>query len=240
MTLPTEDRYTQTRSELIDMLAYALGGRAAEELVFHEPTTGASNDIEKASAIARTMVTQYGMSARLGAIKFGTSNNEPFLGRDMGHTRDYSEDVAHIIDDEVRALIESAHDEAWDILVEHRDALDDLVLGLMEKETLNKEEVARILAPVKKRNPHNVYLVGGKRQVGKRKPPVLTPAEIELLGKDAPSGTRNGSRAKTETGKANGSSRNGSTGAKAASTRRTSAADGPKRRTTTRRTSRDS
>ena len=92
LVLPLEDRYTQTRSEILDQLVYALGGRAAEELVFHEPTTGASNDIEKATALARAMVTEYGMSAKLGAVKYGTGDAEPFLGRDYGHQRDYSED----------------------------------------------------------------------------------------------------------------------------------------------------
>lgn len=89
LVLPTEDKYTQTRAEMIDTLAYALGGRAAEELVFHEPTTGAGNDIEKATQLARAMITQYGMSSKLGAIKYGTSGDEPFLGRNMGHERDY-------------------------------------------------------------------------------------------------------------------------------------------------------
>ena len=91
LVLPTEDKYTQTRAEMIDTLAYALGGRAAEELVFHEPTTGAGNDIEKATPLARAMVTQYGMSSKLGAVKYGTSGDEPFLGRTMGHERDYSD-----------------------------------------------------------------------------------------------------------------------------------------------------
>src|SRR5215211_498241 len=102
LVLPTEDKYTQTRAEMIDTLAYALGGRAAEELVFHEPTTGAGNDIEKATAIARAMITQYGMSAKLGAVKYGTSGDEPFLGRSYGHERDYSDAVAAEIDTEVR------------------------------------------------------------------------------------------------------------------------------------------
>ena len=128
LVLPLEDRYTQTRSEILDQLVYALGGRAAEELVFHEPTTGASNDIEKATALARAMVTEYGMSSKLGAVKYGTSDAEPFLGRDYGHQRDYSEDIAADIDAEVRDLIEGAHDEAWEILVQYRDALDAMVL----------------------------------------------------------------------------------------------------------------
>ena len=114
---PQEDKFLITRSEMMDQLAMLLGGRTAEELVFHEPTTGAANDIEKASSIARGMVTEYGMSERLGARKFGTGDGEPFLGRDMSHTRDYSEEIASTIDEEVRRLIESAHDEAWEILV---------------------------------------------------------------------------------------------------------------------------
>src|SRR5690606_39252788 len=99
---------------------------AAEELVFHEPTTGAANDIEKATNLARSMVTEYGMSERLGARKFGNSNTEPFLGREMAHSREYSEEIAALIDEEVRRLIEAAHDEAWEILVEYRDVLDEL------------------------------------------------------------------------------------------------------------------
>ena len=138
LVLPTEDKYTQTRSEMIDTLAYALGGRAAEELVFHEPTTGAGNDIEKATALARSMITEYGMSAKLGAVKYGVGDGEPFLGRTMGHERDYSEKVAAEIDGEMRALIEIAHDEAWEILVENRDVLDQIVEELFEKETISQ------------------------------------------------------------------------------------------------------
>jgi cell division protease FtsH len=176
LVLPTEDRYTQTRSEMIDQLVYALGGRAAEELVFHEPTTGASNDIEKATKLARAMVTEYGMSAKLGAVKYGTNESEPFLGRDYGHQRDYSEEIAGDIDTETRALIEGAHDEAWEILVEYRDVLDDMVLELIEKETLSKADMARVASRVQKRAPHNTYTFG--RRTPSDKPPVLTPAEI--------------------------------------------------------------
>ena len=124
MVLPDEDKYSTTRNEMLDQLAYMLGGRAAEELVFHDPTTGAANDIEKATATARAMVTQYGMTERLGAIKFGGDNTEPFLGREMSHPRDYSEEVAALVDEEVKKLIETAHNEAWEILVENRDVLD--------------------------------------------------------------------------------------------------------------------
>jgi cell division protease FtsH len=185
LVLPTEDKYTQTRSEMIDTLAYALGGRAAEELVFHEPTTGAGNDIEKATGMARAMVTQYGMSAKLGAVKYGSGDAEPFMGRDM-HTRpDYSEAVAADIDAEIRALIEAAHDEAWEILVEHRAVLDQLVLELMEKETLSKDDMARICAPVTKRPSLAPYNGFGKRTPSTQ-PPVLTPAERAAQNGGAP------------------------------------------------------
>ncbi|GCD22030.1 ATP-dependent metallopeptidase FtsH/Yme1/Tma family protein [Cellulomonas sp. H30R-01] len=176
MVMPTEDKYSTTRNELLDQLAYAMGGRVAEELVFHDPTTGASNDIEKATATARRMVTQFGMSARLGAIRLGQESNEVFLGRDVGHQRDYSEDVAGSIDLEVRALIERAHDEAWEILVEYREVLDDLVLELLEKETLNAEQLAEIFKPIVKRPPRRVWLSSEQRAVSTQGP-VLTPAE---------------------------------------------------------------
>jgi cell division protease FtsH len=184
LVLPTEDKYTQTRAEMIDTLAYALGGRAAEELVFHEPTTGAGNDIEKATNLARAMVTKYGMSSKLGAVKYGTSNDEPFLGRTMGHERDYSDVVAAEIDGEVRALIELAHDEAWEILVEYRDVLDTMVLELMEKETISTTDMARICERVVKRPPMAPYNGFGKRQPS-TEPPVLTPSEKDSLKKQA-------------------------------------------------------
>ena len=166
---------------MIDTLAYALGGRAAEELVFHEPTTGAGNDIEKATALARAMVTQYGMSAKLGAVKYGTSGDEPFLGRNMGHERDYSDAVAADIDAEVRALIELAHDEAWEILVEYRDVLDDIVLELMEKETLSTGRHGPHLRPGGQAPADGA--VQRLRQADARPtaPPVLTPAEQDKL-----------------------------------------------------------
>ena len=138
MVLPETDKYSNTRAELLDQLAYMMGGRAAEELVFHDPTTGASNDIEKATNVARAMVTQYGMTERLGAIKLGSGDAEPFLGRDIGHSRDYSEEIAAIVDEEVSKLISNAHQEAFDILTENRDVLDDLVRALFEKETLDR------------------------------------------------------------------------------------------------------
>ena len=187
---PQEDKFLITRSEMMDQLAMLLGGRTAEELVFHEPTTGAANDIEKASSIARGMVTEYGMSERLGARKFGTGDGEPFLGREMSHTRDYSEEIASTIDEEVRRLIESAHDEAWEILVAYREVLDDLVLQLMDKETLSRNEVLRIFAPIQTRPSRGSYTGYGKRLPSDR-PPMLTPKELALTaasdGKDLPS-----------------------------------------------------
>ncbi|WP_062350177.1 ATP-dependent zinc metalloprotease FtsH [Herbidospora yilanensis] len=177
MTLPMEDKFLATRSEMNDQLAMLLGGRTAEELVFHEPTTGASNDIEKATSIARRMVTEYGMSEKLGARKFGSGNGEVFLGREMGHERDYSEQIASSIDDEVRRLIESAHDAAWEILVEYRDVLDNLVLELMEKETLSREQVLEIFSPIVVREKRPSYAGYGKRLPSDR-PPVITPKEV--------------------------------------------------------------
>ncbi|MFZ5869306.1 MAG: ATP-dependent metallopeptidase FtsH/Yme1/Tma family protein, partial [Actinomycetota bacterium] len=180
MVLPTEDKYSTTRNEMLDQLAYALGGRVAEELVFHDPTTGAANDIEKATQLARKMVTQYGMSERIGAIKLGQSNGEVFLGRDMGHERDYSEELASIVDEEVRRFIEAAHDEAWEVLMEHRPVLDRLVTELLEHETLGKDQLAEIFAPVQKRPLRPVWLSSDRRHVSDE-PPVLTPGEQAAL-----------------------------------------------------------
>ncbi|MGW4239595.1 ATP-dependent zinc metalloprotease FtsH [Streptomyces sp. NPDC004749] len=179
MVLPDEDKYSTTRNEMLDQLAYMLGGRAAEELVFHDPTTGAANDIEKATATARAMVTQYGMTERLGAIKFGGDNTEPFLGREMAHQRDYSEEVAALVDEEVKKLIETAHNEAWEILVENRDVLDNLVLQLLEKETLNKDQIAEIFSTVVKR-PSRPAWTGSSRRTPSTRPPVLSPKELAL------------------------------------------------------------
>ncbi|MBA3233562.1 MAG: ATP-dependent zinc metalloprotease FtsH [Propionibacteriales bacterium] len=176
MVLPDEDKYSTTRNEMLDQLTYMLGGRAAEEVVFHDPTTGAANDIEKATSVARAMVTQYGMTERIGAIKLGSEHAEPFLGRDMGHQRDYSEEVAGVVDEEVKRLIEAAHDEAWEILVENRDILDDLVLELLEKETLDKSQVAEVFTHIRRRPSRPAWTGSDKRtpQAG----PIMTPKEL--------------------------------------------------------------
>ena len=177
MVLPDEDRYATTRNQMLDQLAYSLGGRAAEELIFHDPTTGASNDIEKATNLARAMVTQYGMTEKIGAIKLGTSDSEPFLGRDYGHQRDYSENVAGIVDLEIHNLIENAHQEAFDILVANREILDSLVVELLERETLLKEDIEKIFKRVKKVKPRPAW-TGSPGRIPSDKPPVnLSPAK---------------------------------------------------------------
>ena len=170
MVLPLEDKYSVTRNELLDQLAYAMGGRVAEELVFHDPTTGASNDIEKATSIARKMVTEYGMSAAIGSVKLGQSGGEVFLGRDMGHQRDYSEEIAEKVDNEVRLLIEQAHDEAWQVLNENRDILDNLAKELIAKETLDHNQLAEIFTDVKRLPERPQWLSSDRRPISKRPP----------------------------------------------------------------------
>ena len=154
LTLPTEDRFLVTRSELIDELSMLLGGRVAEEIIFDEPTTGAQDDIQRCTRIAKQMVMQFGMS-QLGPLALGETEGQPFLGRDFGHIKDYSDDVASKIDAEVRRLVEEAHDEAREICTKYRDKLDLMVERLLEKESIDKEEVAEILAEVAKQSPDN-------------------------------------------------------------------------------------
>ena len=196
MVLPEQDKYANTRAELLDQLAYMMGGRAAEELVFHDPTTGASNDIEKATAVARAMVTQYGMTERLGAIKLGSGDAEPFLGRDIGHGRDYSEEVAAIVDEEVSKLISTAHQEAFDILTENRDVLDDLVRALFEKETLDRAEVAAVFQPLRLW-PKRPAWTGSDERVPSMIPPVTPPPPppIPINGQNGPNGQAAGGQA---------------------------------------------
>ncbi|MEX2279292.1 MAG: ATP-dependent zinc metalloprotease FtsH [Acidimicrobiia bacterium] len=150
LALPTHDKYLVRRSELVDQLAMLLGGRTAEELIYVDPTTGASNDIQKATSIARKMVMEYGMSDRLGPLQYGKPAGEVFLGRDYTSGQDYSDEVAASIDDEVRALISAAHEEARQILHAHQDAMELMVERLLEKETVDREEVAEIFRDVPK------------------------------------------------------------------------------------------
>ncbi|MBP3042047.1 ATP-dependent zinc metalloprotease FtsH [Arthrobacter jiangjiafuii] len=176
MVLPQDDKYSVTRNELLDQLAYAMGGRVAEEIVFHDPSTGASNDIEKATSTARKMVTQYGMSERIGSVKLGSGGGEPFLGRDMSQERNYSDQVAYVVDEEVRRLLDNAHDEAYQILTENRDVLDRLALELLERETLNQAEIAEVFHDVRKRDVREVWLSKPTRQVHSL-PPVVSAKE---------------------------------------------------------------
>jgi cell division protease FtsH len=150
LALPTHDKYLVRRSELVDQLAMLLGGRTAEEIIFADPTTGAANDIEKATAIARKMVMEYGMSDILGPMQYGKPNGEVFLGRDYSRQQDYSDEVAANIDNEVRKMINAAHEEARLIIEKHAPAMERMVDALMEKETVDRHEVAELFADVPK------------------------------------------------------------------------------------------
>ncbi len=189
MVMPDSDRYSQTRGELLDQLAYIMGGRAAEELVFHDPTTGASNDIEKATNLARSMVTKFGMTERLGAVKLGQADEEPFLGMKAGMSsnRDYSDAVAAAIDEEVAALIHNAHQEAFDVLGENREVLDELVRQLFEHETLDKEQVAKVFEPLIKR-PKRPAWTGSAERVPSDVPPIDPPPRPEPEPASVPQG----------------------------------------------------
>jgi cell division protease FtsH len=150
MSLPTEDRYNYSRSMLRDELAMLLAGRTAEEIVFDEITTGASNDIERASGIARSMVTEYGMSDVLGPQQLGDKNAEVFMGRDFGRSQNYSDEVAAVVDQEVRKFIDTAHATAFEILVTHRDVLDRFAKALMDRETLESPDINEIFKDLPK------------------------------------------------------------------------------------------
>ena len=152
--LPEREKYLSSKAELKDRLAMLMGGRVAEELVFKDPTTGASNDIEKATEIARRMVMEFGMSDKLGPMLFGKGSNEVFLGRDYGRQQDYSDEVASSIDDEVKILLNDAHAIAGKILKKFKKQMDAMVEVLMEKETIDREEVSRIFKSIKKVKIH--------------------------------------------------------------------------------------
>ena len=152
--LPENEKYLSSKAELKDRLAMLMGGRVAEELIFKDPTTGASNDIEKATDIARRMVMEFGMSDKLGPMLFGKGSNEVFLGRDYGRQQDYSDEVASSIDGEVKLLLNDAHDIAGKILKKFKKQMDAMVEVLMEKETIDRDEVARIFNSIKKVKIH--------------------------------------------------------------------------------------
>jgi|GEM_PF-6852535 len=176
MVMPTEDKYSKTRNELLDEMAYAMGGRVAEELVFKDPTTGASNDIEKATATAYKMVTKYGMSSRVGTIDLGQGGGEPLYGYGNGqNSRAISPNVANAIDDEVRELLDVANKEAWEVLTQYRHVLDHLVAELLEKETLNEKELAEIFKPVIRREERPVWHSSNERPLLDAPGPIATP-----------------------------------------------------------------
>jgi cell division protease FtsH len=155
LSLPTEDRFLVTRSEMIDELAMFLGGRVAEELVFEDPTTGAQDDIDRATKMARQMVTEYGMSAKLGPMALGQKSEQVFLGRDFSSHPDYSENIAFEIDKEIRRLLDESFAEARSILVQYRPVLDSIVDALLKHETVEKDLLQKLLEPVKKRPPRD-------------------------------------------------------------------------------------
>jgi cell division protease FtsH len=146
ISLPTEDRYLTTRKALLEQIAMTMGGRAAEELVFNEITTGASNDIEKVTSTAKAMVMRFGMSEKLGPRVLGRNHDMPFLGREMGSEPDYSDEVAREIDDEIRRIIEEGHDLALQVLREHIDDLHRISQILIERETIDKDQFVALLA----------------------------------------------------------------------------------------------
>ena len=183
MVLPMEDRYSVTRNQLLDQIAYALGGRVAEEIVFHDPTTGASNDFEKATKTARQMVTLYGFSSAVGAVSYG-GGGEVFIGRDMAQAREYSDEVAHQIDLEIRKILDNAHDEAYKVLNVNRKALDAMAKELMEKETLNQDDIARIFKGIKKAPKRKPWLSKASRP-GSKKGPIAIPSKGSTTAKVA-------------------------------------------------------
>ena len=176
MVMPTEDKYSTSRNELLDQLVYALGGRVAEELVFHDPTTGASNDIQKATSIARKMVTEYGMSARVGAVRLVADDADPMTRAAGGSQAEYSDRMAHVVDQEVRLLIDDAHDECWELLQANRHILDELASRLLEKETLLQKELAEMFADVIKAPERPLWLSSDERPIS-HIPPIDHPED---------------------------------------------------------------
>ena len=177
LVVPEDDKSLMTRADMIARIVMAMGGRAAEEYVFGEPTSGASSDIEQATRIARTMVTEYGMSAKLGAVQYSTDGGDPFLGRGGGAGSEHSPEVAKIIDDEIRRLIDAAHTEAWQVLESNRDILDAVAGELLEKETLRQDDLERLFADVVKRPRITEFDDFGGR-IPSSRPPIKTPGEL--------------------------------------------------------------
>jgi len=186
MVLPVEDRYSVSRNQLLDQIAYAMGGRVAEEIVFHDPTTGASNDFEKATNTARQMVTKYGMSSEIGSISLGSGSSEPFLGRELASAKDHSERIAELVDTEVQKILDSALDEAHQALTKNRAVLDELAEQLLQKETLNQEDIAKIFEPVKKLPKRKVWHSSESRPHSRKGPIDVPERLVKELAKAKP------------------------------------------------------
>jgi cell division protease FtsH len=163
--LPEKDRHLASKSQLLDSITGLLGGRVSESLVFQDVTTGAQNDLQRATDISRAMVCEYGMSEKLGTLTFGRHHGNPFLGRDIMEDRNYSEDVASAIDSEVRQIIDNCHQRAVDILSANRDQMDNIVQELLVKETLNREEFLALIHDAK----HVIPTTNEKKPLGETK-----------------------------------------------------------------------
>ncbi|MDO5025398.1 MAG: ATP-dependent zinc metalloprotease FtsH [Trueperella sp.] len=175
MVMPTEDKYSTSRNELLDQMVYAMGGRVAEEVVFHDPSTGAANDIQKATNIARKMVTEYGMSEQIGAVRLTADDSDPMTRMGGGKTWDHSDELAGVVDSEVHNLVEAAHQEAWQIMNSNRHVLDRLAAVLLEKETVLEEELREIFADIVRAPQRELWLSSPDRPVSYL-PPVPLPA----------------------------------------------------------------
>lgn len=181
MVMPTEDKYSVSRNELLDQLVYAMGGRVAEEIVFHDPSTGASNDIQKATDTARKMVMEYGMSARVGSVRLTGNEADPMTRMGGGGGREFSDEMAKIVDDEVRALMDAAHQEAWEIMMANREVLDELSSRLLEKETILEKELAEIFSNIRKAPERELWLSSPERPVSDLPPVPLPEVAAEPL-----------------------------------------------------------
>jgi len=184
ISLPREDRYLTTKTTLLAQMAMPLGGRAAEELVFNEVTTGAANDIERITATAKSMIMRFGMSEKLGPRVLGRNHDMPFLGREMGAEPDYSDEIAREIDDEIRRVIEEAHEIATSVLRAHMDELHRISAILIERETIDKDQFERLLAG---EAPESVFAEDAvvpepEGRAEPEKKPVVKPAPRPLPG----------------------------------------------------------
>lgn len=158
LTLPEKDHLTMKKVQLLDRITMTLGGRVAEEIIYGKDfiTTGASNDLEKVTSVARNMVTKYGMSEKLGNLAYGKSDERVFMGRDFGHTRDYSEEVAAEIDEEVQRIVKEQYDIARTLLTQNQDMLEQIAKALLDRETLDEKEFEELMEKIK--NERNLYM----------------------------------------------------------------------------------